>query len=213
MSTMADQNSSKDALLNKLDNLMHSTHAKKRREPPPVLTDAVPTGNDNAIPTLTDAVDVPDSGVHGRPDQQPQQQAQQQPAGEQAALDTPLQFDAEPPVDAGQDMSAQSQEDTLAESNAAPDSDAPNDFAADAEDDAAGDTVVDVQRSISSRLVAAIDTEMAGLNKKLPAHKGKLAVLHRSLRFALPELVRLRWEEPLPDDADDDSDGSPDAES
>ncbi len=53
----------------------------------------------------------------------------------------------------------------------------------------------DPREMISSRLVAAIDAEMERFSKELPVHEHKLSVLHRSLRFALPELVRLRWED------------------
>jgi len=53
----------------------------------------------------------------------------------------------------------------------------------------------DPTKLVSSRLVAAIDREMEQFAKELPSHRATLAVLHRSLRFALPELVRLRWED------------------
>jgi hypothetical protein len=67
----------------------------------------------------------------------------------------------------------------------------------------------DLDSAIASRLVASVDREMASLSKVLPAHRYKLAVLHRSLRFALPELVRLRWQDQLPEDEDDiDASGS-----
>ena len=56
-----------------------------------------------------------------------------------------------------------------------------------------------LQASISARLITAIEGEMAKLNREIPAHKSKLAVLQRSLSFALPELVRLvRQGEPTP---------------
>ena len=65
---------------------------------------------------------------------------------------------------------------------------------------------------VSSRLVAAIDREMEQFAKELPSHRATLAVLHRSLRFALPELVRLRWEDLTEQERSDeyDADADPD---
>ena len=54
---------------------------------------------------------------------------------------------------------------------------------------------------------------MTTLIEQNPAHKSKLTVLQRSLRFALPELVRLRLQEDRARDPDDDSDDPADAES
>ena len=58
-----------------------------------------------------------------------------------------------------------------------------------------------VQDVIASRLVASVDHEIADLLTELPALQDKLAVLHRSLRFALTQLVNVRWND---DDAEDD---------
>lgn len=138
---MANQSDSDDPLLNKLDSLMQSGHARKPHDPPPLLTDAVPEADGSAIPTLTDAVEIP------------QAPAEQDSPGE-------------------------------------PD---------------------DPRQLISSRLVAVVDNEMDTLSRDLPAHRRKLLVLHRSLRFALPELVRLRWEETPDRDTDiEDGDADPD---
>ena len=71
----------------------------------------------------------------------------------------------------------------------------------------------DLQESISSRLVAVIEREMTTIIEQIPAHESKLTVLQRSLRFALPELVRLRLQEDPAGDSDDDSDDPADAES
>ncbi len=127
---MANERNSNDPLFNKLDNLMQSGHARKPRDPPPLLTDAVPDADDSAIPTLTDAVEPPE------------------------------------PVSIEHQVSEQPDEEAA-----------------------------DPRTLISTRLVAAIDGEMEELSKELPVHRHRLAVLHRSLRFALPELVRLRWED------------------
>lgn len=127
---MANDRNSNDPLFNKLDNLMQRGHARKPRDPPPLLTDAVPDADDSTIPTLTDAVEPPEPvGLEHRV----VEQREEKPA--------------------------------------------------------------DPRTLMSSRLVAAIDGEMEKLSKELPAHGHKLAVLHRSLRFALPELVRLRWDD------------------
>ena len=69
-----------------------------------------------------------------------------------------------------------------------------------------------VQDVVASRLVASVDREMAELSEELPALQDKLAVLHRSIKFALPQLVSLRWDEPAADDADatDDTGTDPD---
>jgi hypothetical protein len=139
---MADKGDSNDPLLNKLDSLMQTGHARKAHDPPPRLTDAVPQASGSAIPTLTDAVEVPPAPV-------PEQQ---------------------------------------------------------------GSDPVDSKQLIASRLVAVVDKEMGKLSKELAAHGPRLAALHRSLRFALPELVRLRWEETPdqntePEDEDDADSG------
>jgi len=53
---------------------------------------------------------------------------------------------------------------------------------------------------VTSKLVASVDHEMADLSEAFPDFRDKLALLHRSIIFALPQLVDLRWE-----DADDDA--------
>ncbi len=78
-----------------------------------------------------------------------------------------------------------------------------------ASEDGESDSAERVQDVIASRLVASVDREMADLSQELPALQEKLAVLHRSIKFALPQLVSLRWDDaPIDDDdvdaADDD---------
>ena len=141
MSIMADQGNKSDALLNKLDSLMQSGHARRKVDAPPLLTDTVPGLDHSAIPTLTDAVEFPEA--------------------------TPEELRDKGPVD--------------------------------------------LRGMISSRLVAVVDAEMEKLSKQLPADRTRLTVLHRSLRFALPELVRLRWEE-TPDENTDTEGGDTDPE-
>ena len=53
---------------------------------------------------------------------------------------------------------------------------------------------------------------MTSLLKELPTEKSKLSVLHRSLRFALPELVRLRWLESPAVGTHEPGDGDSEAE-
>jgi hypothetical protein len=57
-----------------------------------------------------------------------------------------------------------------------------------------------------------MDREMGRFAQELPVHRSRLAVLHRSLRFALPELVRLRWEDITEPESphEDDAGASPD---
>ncbi len=163
---MADSKDKDDPLLNKLDNLMHSGHARKSHDPPPLLTDAVPDADESAIPTLTDAVEGPE------PTAMPEPEPELAPELELEPIPTPG------PGPRG-------------------------------EIDAEGQP--DLRKLVSSRLVDAIDKEMGKLAKELPAHRNKLAVLHRSLRFALPELVRLRWEDTAEQDTrSEDDDTSPD---
>jgi len=57
-----------------------------------------------------------------------------------------------------------------------------------------------VKEVVTSKLVASIDQEMEELAETFPDFQDKLALLHRSVRFALPQLVSLRWE-----DSDDDT--------
>jgi len=79
-------------------------------------------------------------------------------------------------------------------------------------EDGASDSAEKVQDVIASRLVASVDREMADLSEELPALQGKLAVLHRSIKFALPQLVTLRWDDDgvENDDAADDTGTRPD---
>jgi hypothetical protein len=144
---MANKSDGNDPLFDKLDNLMQSAHARKPHDPPPLLTDAVPEADESAIPTLTDAVEPPETAV-------------------------------------GEHREEQGRENDL----------------------------VEPPKMISAQLVAAIDREMEKLSKELPVHGHKLAVLHRSLRFALPELVRLRWEDSAEQDtnAEKGRDADPD---
>jgi len=57
-----------------------------------------------------------------------------------------------------------------------------------------------VKEVITAKLVASVDQEMEELAEAFPDFQDKLALLHRSVRFALPQLVSLRW-----GDADDDT--------
>ena len=57
-----------------------------------------------------------------------------------------------------------------------------------------------VKEVVTSKLVASVDQEMEELAEAFPEFQDKLALLHRSVRFALPQLVSLRW-----GDADDDT--------
>ena len=59
----------------------------------------------------------------------------------------------------------------------------------------AEDETEDPRELIASRLLALIDEEMEKLSREIGGHGPRLALLHRTLRFAVPELVRLRWEE------------------
>lgn len=57
-----------------------------------------------------------------------------------------------------------------------------------------------VKEVITAKLVASVDQEMKELAEAFPDFQDKLALLHRSVRFALPQLVSLRWE-----DSDDET--------
>jgi hypothetical protein len=57
-----------------------------------------------------------------------------------------------------------------------------------------------VKEAVTSKLLASVDQEMEELAEAFPEFQDKLALLHRSVRFALPQLVSLRW-----GDADDDT--------
>jgi len=213
---MAEQGDNKDALLEKLENLMRSGRARKRDDPPPLLTDAIPKANESVIPTLTDVVGTPDA----RPDNHSQatlaDAGQTVPADSQndAPLefepasrddpdkDAPLEFERVLPVDTPQDNVDDLQQEVPTELH----EDAPVEIQHSGSDAVQQDMPTASHEFISSRLLAVLDREMTDLSGELPAQQGKLSVLHRSLRFALPELVRLRWEESLADELDDDND-------
>ena len=196
MSTTTDQGNDKDALLEKLDGLIQSGRARKRRDAPPVLTDAIPTASESDIPTLTDAVEVPNTS-HA---EQPEEQTEQSPTEATVDLDTPLEFEpatpvgSEPDSPAGLDSSAPLEPETRIEHRQ------------EGEDGVQPANAADLQDSISSRLVAVIEREMTAIIEQIPAHKSKLTVLQRSLRFALPELVLLRLQEEPARDPDGNSD-------
>ena len=56
-----------------------------------------------------------------------------------------------------------------------------------------------VKEVVTSKLLASVDQEMEDLAEAFPEFQNHLALLHRSVKFALPQLVSLRW-----GDADDD---------
>ena len=120
-------------------------------------------------------------------------------------LGTPLEFEpalpteTEPSVPAGLDKDAPDEPDTTPEHRQ------------EQPDDVQPDTPADLQDSISSRLVSVIDREMTALINESPTHQSKLSTLQRSLRFALPELVRLRLQEEPAGTPTDDSDGPTEA--
>ncbi len=207
MSAMTDQGDDKDVLLEKLDGLIQSGRARRRRDPPPVLTEAIPTVNENNIPTLTDAVEVPATSDASQPAEQPDEQAEQPAASTSSDLDAPLDFEPAISVSSETNMPSGPEVSTPAGSNTA------TDHRQEASDNLQLDTPADLQESISSRLVAVIEREMRALIEQIPAHKSKLAVLQRSLRFALPELVRLRLQEDTAAKSDGDSDKPADTES
>ena len=72
---MANQGDNQDALLDKLDGLIQSGRSRRRRDQPPVLTDAIPRSGEDDIPTLTDAVEVPDTTQTEQPPEQPEEHA------------------------------------------------------------------------------------------------------------------------------------------
>ena len=51
-----------------------------------------------------------------------------------------------------------------------------------------------VKEVVTAKLVASVDQDMEELAEAFPDFQDKLALLHRSVRFALPRLVSLRWE-------------------
>lgn len=202
MSAMTDQGDDKDALLEKLDGLIQSGRARRRRDPPPVLTDAIPSASESEIPTLTDAVEVPGTS---RSDE-PSEQLEQTPGDVPANLDTPLDF--EPANRASSEPAEPASSDSGASREPEADSgDRPDGHGIEPA------TLADMQDSISSRLVDVIEREMSALIAENSAHQSKLSVLQRSLRFALPELVRLRLQEDPGSDAGGERDDSANAES
>jgi len=56
-----------------------------------------------------------------------------------------------------------------------------------------------VKEAVTSKLLTSIDQEMEDLAEAFPEFQNHLALLHRSVKFALPQLVNLRW-----GDANDD---------
>lgn len=202
MSSMADPDNNKDALLEKLDGLIQSGRARKRRDPPPVLTDAIPSDRESDIPTLTDAVEVPEGSPANQPEQETEDPAEQLSASAVVDLSKPLDFepalsiDSEPAAPARLDKEAPIEPETTV------------DHRQDQTNSVQPAAPVDLQESISARLVSAIDREMTALTDEIPAQKSKLAVLQRSLRFALPELVRLRLQEEPAGNRTDDNDDS-----
>lgn len=209
MSSMTDQGDNKDALLEKLDGLIQSGRARKRRDAPPVLTDAIPTASESDIPTLTDAVEMPATSHTEQPAEQPEQQTEQQLAEARVDLDTPLDFepaitvDSEPDASAGLDSSAPLE----------PEPETGIEHRQEGQDGVQAPNPADLQDSISAQLVAVIEREMTTIIEQIPAHKSKLTVLQRSLRFALPELVRLRLQEDSVGASNDNSDDPTDANS
>lgn len=212
---MAEQGDNKDALLDKLDNLMRSGRAPKRDDPPPLLTDPIPGASESAIPTLTDIVSTPDTipepdattntgdasakVATGPTDDAP---LEFEPLStDKTDRDTPLEFERIE-VSAGPQQGPENLEQQApAEDQGA----APDDRPQQEADDTGRQTPTVLHESISERLLDVLDREMSSLLKDLPSEKSKLSVLHRSLRFALPELVRLRWLEPPADGSEGDS--------
>lgn len=62
-----------------------------------------------------------------------------------------------------------------------------------------------VKEVVTAKLVASVDQEMEELAEAFPDFQDKLALLHRSVRFALPQLVSMRWGDADDDTADDDA--------
>ena len=220
---MTDRGNNKDALLEKLDNLMRSGRAQKRNDPPPVLNDTIPGESESNIPTLTDVVSTPDT----IPD--PGRSNDTENAGKEVAADlqgdSSLEFEAGSPDESDQNAPLEFER---IEGFATPKEGSGNleqqtpaklqettfeDSKPDISDDAGQPEPTVLHESISERLLGVLDEEMSSLLKELPSEKSKLSVLHRSLRFALPELVRLRWLEPPAEGASEDgSDGNSEPE-
>jgi hypothetical protein len=213
---MAEQSDNKDALLEKLDNLMRSGRAPKRNDPPPVLTDTIPGASESSIPTLTDVVSAPETAPR------PESSANTDATGQE---DAPLEFETSSPDDADRHAPLEFERievesgpqqgagDLEQQEPAEVHEPAAEDSGPEATDNTSQETPTVLHESISARLLDVLDEEMAQLLKELPAEKSRLSVLHRSLRFALPELVRLRWLEPTNGGLDEDSsDGDPEQE-
>jgi hypothetical protein len=201
---MTERGDNKDALLDKLDNLMRSGRAQKRRDPPPLLTDAIPKDNESSIPTLTDIVSTPDTQT-GSPantaDVAPETNGEtrdgtalaDEPGSQvDSDKDVPLEFERFEEFS----KAPENADDSARQDQAETQENASDDIDRGEADDGSQFAPAVLHESISARLLAALDQEMSSLVKALPLEKDRLAVLHRSLRFALPELVRLRWLEP-----------------
>lgn len=185
-----DQNDKESELLDKLDGLIRSGRGRKRLDPPPVLTDAIPDPEESAIPTLTDAVESQVAKTADQPPatEEPASQTESEAAEEEEEETEPAVIEWTAPETETPTPGPESQ---LAASLTASSPDRASD-----------------QKLVTDRLLANIGREIASLSKALPAHSARLAVLHRTLRFALPELIRLRWEEAGNPDAVDSSDAN-----
>jgi len=222
---MSEQGDNKDALLEKLDNLMRSSRARERLDPPPVLTDAIPKGDESTIPTLTDVVAAPvaspENDAQGGLTDSGQEQEVAADLPKDAPLefepsspdvsdkDTPLEFERVEPVEAQRESADDFQQEAPTE----PQEETPAELQHEDSEEIDQEIPSDSHEFISSRLLAVLDREITNISAELPAHTNKLSVLHRSLRFALPELVRLRWEETPNEGQDDDDDGISEPES
>jgi len=218
---MEERGNNKDALLEKLDNLMRSGRAPKRPDPPPLLTETIPKASESTIPTLTDVVSspdtIPDAGSNTDSESPEQEVGTEARAPLELEPDSPDDSDRNEPLEferiegfakPQQTPKHLDQQPPASEPDATPDDSGQNEF-----DDASEQRTLPVlHESISERLLDVLDQEMTSLLKELPAEKSKLSVLHRSLRFALPELVRLRWLESPAGGADEAHDGDSEAE-
>jgi len=215
---MEERGNNKDALLEKLDNLMRSGRAQKRQDPPPVLTDAIPGESESTIPTLTDVVSTPDIIPDTGPSADTDGAAKEVAAESQN--DAPLEFEPGSPDDSDRNAPLEFERiEVVARPQQGPDDQqqqpqpgieeaTPEDSEQDETDGTLQSASPVLHESISERLLDVLDREMSRLLSELPSEKSKLSVLHRSLRFALPELVRLRWLEPSANGADEDRSNS-----
>ena len=204
---MSESSNNKDALLEKLDNLMRSGRAPKRPDPPPLLTDTSPKDRESAIPTLTDVVSspgtIPETGLTDDSESPGKDVDAESRAGASLELesDSPDESDRNAPLEferiEGFAKPQQGPKYVEQQPPAKGIEATPEDIEQDDNDDVGEQQTSPVlHESISARLLEVLDQEMTDLLKELPSEKSKLSVLHRSLRFALPELVRLRWLEP-----------------